>query len=131
MNKIKIIIPFLAGIIVGQLGLSHGSEQCKEEIEKTLNNLLPSSVSSDMSIHIKALEKLRIGEPDKAIELLENTLDIDLATLASFEKSITQEKAGDIIRQLKMAKEYRRKYPQHKVNKLLDESVSKALELAK
>ena len=82
--------------------------------------------SVDTQTHVSILNNLRDGETQKAIELLETTLDGKIVSLQTSEEN-TQKTNEAVAKAIQMAREYRTKHPQHTQYPEVDEMVSKVL----
>ena len=90
-----------------------------------------SAQGAKMAEEIRALESLRAGHTDDAIRRLEYDLDSDIILLAQNLRASDQTKAFQPTSQppeaLKMAKEYRLKFPHKSANSAMDEQVKYGL----
>jgi hypothetical protein len=74
---------------------------------------------------------LRGQENEKAINKIENYLDVTLAGLGGYHKLASQYPDQEIFEVLKMAKQYRQKNNDHKVHQKLAAGVEQAFDIVK
>jgi len=127
----KMIWPIIVGVIIATVSYAFGTYRSQKAEGNLLQTMFIQSSASTLGVHVKALEKYRSGEQEKAIELLEKLVDLDLMNLAAYAQVIKKGKNEEIIDNVKEAKAYRARYPQHKVMQNISTSVSKGLDLAK
>jgi hypothetical protein len=117
-------------IAVGAFGVRLGYHQATKRIDELMMNLLFHESAISLSTRIKLIEKFRSGQTEKGMDHLEKLIDVELATLAMYEKVPKNKRDALIIESIRAAKEYRKKYPQHQIQGNVQNSVKRALELA-
>ncbi len=126
----------IAGLIVVAAvsllaGIAYGHYRATSGVRAAIENIFVETSALNLNLHITLLERLRSGNQDKAVELLETSADLELAQLAAHSKFILDRRPEDVLSGIRKATEYRTRYPGHKVNEKLAGSVSKGLELAR
>lgn len=124
-----VIVILLLGMAV-KIGVQVGSKAEREKLDKVYLSSYGGLTATEAIVHVRLLEHLRSGSNDKAEEMLENMLDNDLSGLAvhlSEPQGLSDEMKDAVIR----AKEYREKYPTHKVSSNLANSVQRVLDSVK
>jgi hypothetical protein len=125
-KRIRIIV--LALLVIG-ISLATGIYIGSSRTIKFVYNDSLSSAELGISTNIHTLEMLRKGETEKAEELLESLIDVQVGHLGvSTNSSLLGDKAK-VLEAIRLAKEYRAKYPGHKVNPTLNNSVVNAFKL--
>ncbi len=111
-------VTFVAGMYIGA--------------SKTVNfylNMDVSSSATDVKSKIKTLEALKRGEIKEAEESLERLVDVHLGHLGvSYNNSLLKNKE-EVLDAIRIAKDYRDRYPGHKVNPTLNNSIVGAFSL--
>ena len=118
-SLILILLAFAAGVFVGWIVASRRSNQ-------STRNLLGGASSAEAGLVVCTLERLRTGDHEGAISLLEVGLDSALIVLASLLRP-TPEAQRDKrqMQMLRMAREYRARFPRQ-----FDQAVAEAFSLA-
>lgn len=124
----KIILPFLAGVLVFVCGLYLGySKSAKQSANVNVSATYDDSISIKLKNEVKLLKHLNDGEIDIAKDMLETLLDADVSYLGvKLLKTNTAEK--NVLDALTEAKEYRQKYSAHKPNKAVSKTVEETFE---
>ena len=93
---------FIIGAVCGGWGVGHYLTW----------KLITGSLAADTGMTISTLERLRSGKETNAVELLEIKLDGDLVGLGAFLTEVSKSRRDPThIKILKMAKDYRTKFP--------------------
>lgn len=116
--------------IVGTLGFYVGNRFAKKKLDNYYLQLYFDSTAAEVKSQVRVLESLRKNEIGKGRELLERYMDVNLASLNLYSKTPPAERKEEIIDALRKAKDYRKKYPEHRVDPTLSGSVQRALDLA-
>jgi hypothetical protein len=101
-----LLITTLAGLII-IVALAHSREVLKLRIR----SLLLSQSQAELLENKVLLEQLRTGGLTNALELLEMKFDNDVVLLSSARKGSESNVSNEVAVTLKIAKDYREKYP--------------------
>jgi len=107
-----------------------GIYQTKKYVAKIMMNQLYESAATSLSLRVKLLKMLRSGQLDKGEDMLEKLVDVELDTLVLYKRIPSSQRSPEIIESIRMAKDYRKMFPQHQVAPNIANSVKSALELA-
>jgi hypothetical protein len=90
-----------------------------------------NALSSTLTVNsrIKALESIKKGEIEKAEEALESSIDEEVGYLGVTAKNPLLEDKANILKTIQSVKNYREKYPGHKIKPALNNGVTNALKL--
>ena len=120
------IIIAIAALMVGGYGAS--------QLTATflVNNALDKE-ARDAQRQVKALQYLRVGETDQAIEILESRLDDDLISLDPQEpyEGLNEKTTSNISQAIVDAKAYREEYPRVTKRTHVDDMVKAVFEKAR
>ncbi len=125
------MIAVISSLLFGFLGFGYGTYRTQATTERIIEKILVDSSSSHLEVHVGALERFRSGGQDNGIELLERLVDLDLANLAAHTHFIAESSNEEVISHVRLAREYRRRFPNHVINTNLVNSVNRALALAR
>ena len=125
---IGITILFIIAMVVG---FFMGSHYVDIKAGKIINNEYINQSATMLKVHIKTLEYFREGNSDKAIELLEKLVDLDLASLGAKEKYIKLYSGNDVYESIYTAKAYRKKYTNHTISENILKSVNIGININK
>jgi uncharacterized protein YneF (UPF0154 family) len=123
------VILSLVLIFVG--GMIFGSYNATNRINKQVENSLYSLDATQIKIQIDLLELMRSGDYDKVQKKLEVFVDLGLANLAPYVAKPEFNSNVEINSAIIMAKMYRQKYSDHKINRIMENSVKKTLDFVK
>jgi hypothetical protein len=125
---IGIILIVIIGIL---LGFRIGVYYYKNKLNNLMENILIDQSKTELKVHITALNRFRSNNYDNGIELLERLVDLDVGTLGAHADKIIFNSDNEAITAINMVKEYRNKFPSHKVNKNIIIPYEKGINLAK
>lgn len=92
-------------------------------------NMDVSSSATDVKSKIKTLEAIKKGKIQEAEESLERLVDVNLGHLGVSNNNSLLENKAEVLEAIRKAKDYRDRYPGHKVNPTLNKSVVGAFSL--
>lgn len=121
----------IALVLLFFIGMIYGSYNATNKITKQVENSLYSLDATQTKIHIDLLELMRSGDYDKVQNKLEVFVDLGLANLAPYVAKPEFNSNVEINSAISMAKMYRQKYPDHKINRIMENSVKKTLDFVK
>ncbi len=128
LGAVAISLAVAAGVLAGY---GYGIYRAQQGFGRVARQMVCDAASARLGPHVKALEHLRTGEREKAVELIERLIDVDLAALAPYAEDISKHDAGGAMIDVRTVKHYRARYPQHEVPEPFKKSVDGLLELAK
>jgi hypothetical protein len=110
-------------------GVGFGNDKTAKRLDKYFTNvLLPSSAASELKAKITLLELLNSGDSATTQKRLENLVDADLGTLILYVNNPPLKQDDDVIEAIRIARKYRERHPNHRVNPAIENSVKKTLE---
>ena len=110
-------------------GVSFGGDKTSEKSDKYISDvLLPKVASTNIEVRITLLELLNSGDVATVQKRLEALVDNDLAQLTLYVNNPPLKLDTDVIEAIKIAKKYREKYPEHRINPNIEKSVKKTLD---
>ena len=120
-----------ASLVVGlAVGAAVGWYVTGEYLGRMWTGIVYQSAASEGGLHARVLQELRQGETEKAINIFETLLDVNLMTLGSLEDDISEEaKNEDIYTAISTMREYRERYPREAVLPTAQETIEKALSI--
>ncbi|MDD2335649.1 MAG: hypothetical protein PHD01_03635 [Geobacteraceae bacterium] len=128
---LQIIALFVMAIGVFLIGIKVGSHNTSEKVDKLFFESFISLVATDVKGKVELLELIKDGNCTKAQERIESYLDIGLADIAVYVNKKPLKPDNNVIEAISLAKKYREKYPGHRVNNVIKNSVTKTLDYVK
>jgi hypothetical protein len=126
-NKVLLLVIIC---VSGAIGFYVGNQFTKAKLDNYYLQLHFAGLATELKSQVGILDLLRKNEAGKGAEHLEKFIDVNLASLSLYGNTPAKERNEDIIAAVKLIKDYRKKYPDHKVNPALANSVQRALDLA-
>ncbi len=121
---------FICGIFIGLLANSGTHAQGRSTGQGADSALLTSTLATDTGTSIACLHRLRQGETNVAISVLELHIDSDLVMLADRLLALPQaERDPQHLRVIKMFRDYRVKYPRTNSVAYVQEGIARAYQL--
>lgn len=109
-------------------GSGFGYMKAKTHFDEYFTSALYASSAVELKGRITLLKLLKNGNYVKAQKRLEALADVDLNTLTLYVNNPPSKPDNEVIEAIRIAKEYRKKYPGHQVNPALKNSVKKTLD---
>jgi hypothetical protein len=128
---LQIIALFVMVIGIFLIGKKVGSHNTSEKLDKLFFESFISLVATDVKGKVELLELIKSGNCTKAHERIESYLDIGLADIAVYVNMRPIKPDSNVIEAISLAKKYREKYPGHRVNNVIENSVNKTLDYVK
>ncbi len=85
--------------------------------------------ATEVKVNVRVLDLLEAKKYKDADDILENMLDVQLASLSGYDQFAAGHPDKDIIAAIDMAKKHREQYPAHKVHPDLAPGVARALNM--
>jgi len=117
---VGLVVCFLLGVAAGGIGGWYFGFHF-------LLNAWVQEQSGDVKGHLDALQKLRSGNTNEAIEFLESRLDDDLVVLEPEGYQLQAQVLTEMYSALRAAKQYRTEHPRKSRRGIVDEMVRNAL----
>ena len=128
----KILSLIVATACFFTANISFCDDNTSKESEKYVSEvLLPKVASTNIEVRITLLELLNSGDVATVQKRLEALVDNDLAQLTLYVNSPPLKFDTDVIKAIKIAKKYREKHPEHRINPNIEKSVKKTLDFVK
>ncbi len=128
----KVLVLVVSAIFVFIAGVSFGNYKTQQRLDKYIAYELLSSISaSELKANITLLELLNSGDPTTAQKRLEALVDAGLAQITLYVNHQPLEQDINVIEAIKIAKKYRDKHPEYRINPTLEKSVKKTLDFVK
>jgi hypothetical protein len=125
---IPVIILFFLAAYGGYILGGHKKQQ---KIERQFELLNYSSYATAATINVKLLNLIEEKKYKNSEELLENLIDINLASLSLYDKLASSYPDQKIFDAITTVNNHRAKHPGHKVNKTLANAVERAYKIVK
>ena len=125
-NKVLLLIVVC---VAGAVGFYAGNHVTKKKLDNYYLQLHFDGLATELKSQVGVLDLLRKKEVAKGAESLENFIDVDLASLSLYDNTPSKDRSDNILAAIKLIRDYREKYPDHKVNPALANSVQRALDL--
>lgn len=113
---------FVSGLLIGLIANNGTSAQERGAGPSTDARLLTSTLAAETSINVACLRRLRAGETNVAISVLESRVEGDLVTLAERLSALpSPERDPQHLQVIRMFRDYREKFPHtNSVPQILD-----------
>lgn len=125
-NKVLILVVIC---ISGAIGFYMGNHLTEKRAENYYLQLHFDSLATELKSQVGVLDLIRKKEVAKGTENLEKFIDVNLASLSLYDNTPSKDRSENILAAIKLVRNYREKYPDHKVNPALANSVQRALDL--
>ena len=130
--RLKLLYLLSSIIFIGisfVMGYHFGNKYNNTKVDKYYSALQYENIASEIKSQVKILRLLKNMEYGKAQKLMDNLLDVNLATLGAYGEIPKTERKDEILSAIEDVKEYRSKY-EYQVNPSLKDSVESAMRLA-
>jgi hypothetical protein len=124
-NMLKIIFLFLTVATIFCSGIYFGKNQKQWPSIKDTEKSRSEALAVEMELHIKILENLHQNNIQKAKNITEDFIDLNLCNLAAYKVSHNYLPSNDIVKAVKTVYEYRKK-TNHDIKSSLSSCVNTA-----
>lgn len=128
---INLMFKSVVVLLVFFLGFKVGSHYTYGKLNNYYSTLLYSGAATGIKTKIILLELLHDNDVLTVRERLESLLDADLAYLSLYVDKNIEKPNNDIIEAIEKAKIYKKQYPGHHINNIIEKSVNRTLEYVK
>ncbi len=124
-----ILVIVLVCIISVFGGYTYGMKQQQERMDQYFELLNYGAWATDVKANVKVLDLLEARKYKDAENLLENFLDVRLASISLYDKLAVDHPDEDIFLAINAAKEHRKDHPSHQVPPSLEQGVARAFKI--
>lgn len=125
---LKILIVSVAALSIFIVGIKIGNYNTSNRLNSYFSNLLYLGTATEIKTRIILLELLKRDDEATAQKRLEALVDADLSYLALYVNNLPEFPDKDIVDAIRTVKKYRKKYPEHRINHVIENSVKKTLD---
>ncbi len=130
MKPAKIYILVIVLVCISAYGgYIYGGNQRQKKLDQYFELLNYSAWATEVKGNVKLLDLIEAKKYKETENLLENFLDVTLASISSYDKLAANHPDKDIFSAIDIARKHREQYPAHKVNQNLESSVARALKI--
>jgi hypothetical protein len=131
MKVVRFVIPVLVLIfLAAYLGYILGGHNRQLKVERQFEIINYSSYATHINVNGHLLSLIEAKKYKEANDLLENLIDVDLASLSLYDKLASRYPCQNIFDAIATVKNRRAAHPGHKVNKKLLYDVERAFNIS-